>query len=245
VQFLPEQGTATSCPFSVILKLVQSQQVNIGIIFTLLLVVILTLGGAVLGYQRLQQTDQKVAALQTAQSSIQAPVIASAGSENPSSPSATVASLQQQIEELSNRLAQVEKKVGVKNAPSSSAKSSGSTVKEYIVYIGSGQTANRDWTDITSAATTINTANYGQLKGVYFEAALSIVGGEAHARLKDQTTGQPIYQTEIFNNTSSPTWLTSSPMTLSSGTNNYIVQLRSTSGEMAILSGSRIHLFLK
>lgn len=204
--------------------------------------------GSFIAYQQkqLQDLDKKVAELTSAPATSSTSVLSPLGSD-PATPTTTVVTtnqlsmLQQQLSDLSNRLTQVEKKLGVQNTN----KQTNPTVKEYVVYLGSGQTSNRDWTDISSAATTVNTSNYGQLKAVDFEAALSIIGGEAHARLKNQTTGTPFYQTEIFNNTSSADWLTSSQFMLTNGSNSYVVQLKSSSGEMAILNGSRIHLFLQ
>jgi len=230
----------------------QKKQWLIAAFIALLLVCIC---GTVIFYQQkqLQQLVAKVTALQSSSSAGAAVMLAPLGSNGEAQPTSTevttnqLSVLQQQLNDLSNRLTQVEKKVGLQNSQTqqSSSKSSTSTVKEYIVFLGSGQTSNRDWTDISSAATTVNTSNYGQLKAVDFEAALSIIGGEAHARLKNQTTDQPIFQTEVFNNTSSADWITSSQFMLTSGSNGYVVQLRSSSGEMAILNGARIHLFLQ
>ena len=224
------------------------------ITFVVIIFVIAILGVGAVVYQQ-QQIGKMQRQLVSLQSSPEPAALVAATNDHSLSPSTgtaiattTTASangpagiLQQQIDDLTARVAQLEKKVGVQ----SSNRQTNPAVKEYIIYLGSGQTDNRDWTDISSAVAAINTANYGQLKAVYFEAALSIIGGEAHARLENQTTGQVIYQTEVVNNTSSATWETSSAFTLSSGQNSYMVQLRSTSGEMAILSGSRIHLFLQ
>ena len=80
---------------------------------------------------------------------------------------------------------------------------------------------------------------------MYFEAALSIIGGEAHARLINKTTGGVLYDSEISNNTYISQWKTSTPISLPMGNGQYMVQLHSTSGEMANLDGSRLHIFLQ
>jgi hypothetical protein len=219
-----------------------------------LLIVVLTAAVTFYQNQRLEELNYKIAELhsptdvretsvaaqgETTQSQTQSP--SQSNTIAALTPTEQFAMLQQQIDDLSKRLSQLEKKAGVQTT----TKQGNSTVKEYIVFMGTGQTNNRDWTNITSAATTINTANYGQLKAVYFEAALSIIGGEAHARIANQTTGQPLYQTEVFNNTSSADWITSASFIPAAGQNSYIVQMRSSSGEMAILNGARVHLYLQ
>ncbi len=64
------------------------------------------------------------------------------------------------------------------------------TSREAVIYIGSGETTNSDWTDISSAVITLNTNNYPGIKAVNFEAGLAIVSGEARARLKNKTSGE-------------------------------------------------------
>lgn len=209
-----------------------------------ILALIFTIGIFFYQQKQLQALNQEVLLLQAH------PATVLSSNSNPNLPSVVGTSsavpsssnlIQQQIDALAARLTQVEKKVGLQTV----GRQSGPAVKEYIVYLGSGQTDNRDWTDIPSAVATLNSTNYGQLKAVYFEAALSILGGEAHARLKNLTTGEPFYQTEVFHNASASEWETSSAFSLLSGQNSYIVQLRSSSGEFAVLNGSRIHLFLQ
>lgn len=109
------------------------------------------------------------------------------------------------------------------------------------LYLGAGSTTQRDWAE-TGAQVWINSADYPAGVKAVFEAGLSIVGGEAWARLKNKTSGAILSVTEIFHNTATVTWKTSPAFKLHSGNNLYVVEIRSSSDEVANLSGSRIKL---
>jgi hypothetical protein len=117
------------------------------------------------------------------------------------------------------------------------------TIKEQTVYIGSGSSSSTNWTDIDSAVIELNSANYSNLNRVIFEANLSIIGGEAYARLKNKTTGQVIEISTVSHNNSTSTQKLSGSFGLTSGSNEYVVQLRSSSNEKVILDGARLRLF--
>ena len=91
-------------------------------------------------------------------------------------------------------------------------------------------------------AVQLNASDYPSDVHAVFEASLSIVGGEVWARLKNTTTGAILSVTEIFNNSATATWKTSGNWQLHSGNNNYVVQLKSSSGETANLSSARIRI---
>lgn len=118
-----------------------------------------------------------------------------------------------------------------------------SQIKEQTAYIGSGSSSNTNWTDIDSATIELNSYNYPNLKKVVFEANLSIVGGEAFARLKNKTSGQVIEISTVSHNSSTPAQKLSGPFGLTSGSNEYIVQLRSSSNEKVTLDSARLRLF--
>ena len=109
------------------------------------------------------------------------------------------------------------------------------------IYLGTASSHNRHWTDV-SAQAAINSADYPADVKVVFEASLSIPGGEAWARLKNKTTGAIISISEVYHNNSTVTWKSSASFNLHSGNYTYIVQLRSTSGETANLSGARLRI---
>ncbi len=146
---------------------------------------------------------------------------------------------------LTQRVTALEQKASQKPPMTEKVVKVASNVKEVTIFLGSGGTNNRDWTDIPSALSTVNLNNYTHVKAIYFEAALSIIGGEAHARLVNASTGAIYFNSEVWNNTSSSVWETSQPLFLPTGTSQYSVQLKSTSGEHASLDGSRLHIYLE
>jgi hypothetical protein len=120
-----------------------------------------------------------------------------------------------------------------------------SKVKEHYVYLGTGSTTSRDWQDIDSTITVIDSANYSSVKSVNFEAAMSILGGEVHARLANKDSAAVFYDSEVYHNTSSSNWKISSALSLNYGATRYVVQLKSTSGEKANLDGARIKIVVE
>jgi len=111
------------------------------------------------------------------------------------------------------------------------------------IYLGSASTTKTEWTE-TSAAIRLNSSDYPAEVKAVFEGQLSIVNGEAWARLKNKTSGAIMQVTEIFNNSNTATWKNSPAFKLHSGTNTYVIELMSTSSEQANLSGARLKLSL-
>ncbi len=150
---------------------------------------------------------------------------------------------------LEKRVATLEqdiKKISTPQPTSSTvaSESNDSTVKEYFIYLGSGSASSTEWTNIPGAVVTIDAGQYKNIKDVRFEAGLSIVSGNAYARLINQDSSSAIFGTEVLHNTSTPTWKTSSSINLQSGNSTYMVQLRSSNGERVDLSGARIKIIL-
>ena len=111
------------------------------------------------------------------------------------------------------------------------------------IYLGSASTTKTEWTE-TSAAIQLKSSDYPAEVKAVFEGQLSIVNGEAWARLKNKTSGAIMQITEIFNNSNTATWKNSPGFKLHSGTNTYVIELKSTTGEQANLSGARLKLSL-
>ena len=111
------------------------------------------------------------------------------------------------------------------------------------IYLGSASTVKTEWTE-TSAAIQLNSSDYPAEVKAVFEGQLSIVNGEAWARLKNKTSGAIMQVTEIFNNSNTATWKNSPSFKLHNGTNTYVIELKSTTGEQANLSGARLKLSL-
>lgn len=124
---------------------------------------------------------------------------------------------------------------------SSSNSNSSTAKKEYSIYLGEGSSYNREWETVQSTTISIDTRKYPGISAVYFESALSIVGGEAYAQLIEASSGSVISSSVLVNNNQSPTWK-SQQVNLQSGTHIYVVQLKSSSGELATLSGARIRI---
>lgn len=228
-----------------------------------LVVSAVTLGGVVAGavfiWQRLDTVQAQLRTLTSEVSTLQsltqqlAPVattgvtLASSSAvpgsaAQPSTMAATVSELRTLIQAMSDRLDDVEAQSKQKSAPSTTTPVVASQPREYLIFLGSGQTVNRNWTDITAAGVNLNINAYRNVREVKFEAGLAIINGEAHARLYDQTTGKPFYSTEVYNNTSVGSWVTSTKFALPAGEHYYTVQLRSSSGELAQLIGARIKI---
>lgn len=113
--------------------------------------------------------------------------------------------------------------------------------QKQIVHIGSASTTQTDWTN-TGVEVTLNSADYPTGVNATFEAGLSIVGGEAWARLVNKTTGAIMTVTEVFAASSTTVWKSSPHFKLFAGTNVYEVQVKSSSGEVANISSARIIL---
>jgi hypothetical protein len=111
--------------------------------------------------------------------------------------------------------------------------------QKQTLYLGTAETTSREWTD-TSVEIKLNHFYYPEGVTATFEAAISIVGGEGFARLKNKTTGLVLYETEVNHNTGTATWKTSNKFGLRYNENTYQVQLRSSSGEKVKMEGARI-----
>lgn len=154
--------------------------------------------------------------------------------------------LKLKLEQLEASLAAINKKTQLDTKQSKKIQiSETSNIKEHFVYLGTGSTTSREWTNIDATAAIIDTANYQNVTAVYFEAASSIIGGEVHARLLNKTTGGIFNESEIANNSSSTIWKTSTKIALDHGRNEYLVQIKSTSGERANLDGARIRILVE
>lgn len=152
----------------------------------------------------------------------------------------TISSLQASISSLLARISQLEQSSG-QNSTTAKPPSTPIVFQPQVIYLGSASTTKHEWTD-SGIEVMLNTADYPADVSVVFEAGLSIIGGEAWARLTNKTSGAIISITEVSHNTNTVTWKTSPPFKLHPGNNTYVVQLRSTSGETAKLSGARLKI---
>lgn len=115
---------------------------------------------------------------------------------------------------------------------------------EFFVPMGSGSVSQTtDWTNITSAQATFDAGNYGTIKSAYFEVFLrrsTTATGEVHARLYDSSTPSVFFASDL-KTTADTTQFLSAPITLTSGTKIYKVQMYSTNG-VSYLDQARIRI---
>jgi hypothetical protein len=149
--------------------------------------------------------------------------------------SETIASQAATLADLTARLESLEEKPTQKTTTTNPAVS----FQKQVIYLGSASTNKNEWTN-TGLEVTLDSADYPANVQTIFEAGLSIVGGEAGARLINKTSGAIITASEVSHNTNTVTWKTSSSFKLHSGKNIYAVQARSTSGEIANVAGARL-----
>jgi hypothetical protein len=160
---------------------------------------------------------------------------------NPSAPPASAASwlsaIQTNLDNLNRRLDKIE---GLPTpTPAASAIAKSVPFQKQVLTLGSANTASLSWSP-TGLEIAINSADYPASVMAYFEAGLNSVNGIASARITNKTTGAIINLSEVSNNTNTVTWKRSAGFKLHPGNNNYLVELRSSGGEVVYLSSSRI-----
>lgn len=111
------------------------------------------------------------------------------------------------------------------------------------IYLGSANTTKNEWSEST-VEIQLNTNDYPNGVTAIFEAQLSIISGEVSARLKNKTTGAIMSITEVTHNSNTATWKSSPKFQLHHGNNIYVIELRSSSSELANLSNARLKLSL-
>lgn len=154
---------------------------------------------------------------------------------------ASISSLLKRLEILEASQNMVVTDVTEEPLPSSPVPAAKVVFQTQVLYLGSGSTTEREWTE-TGAQVWLNSGSYPSDVRAVLEAGLSIIGGEAWARLKNKTTGAIISASEVFHNNNTITWKGSAAFKLLPGNNLYVVEIKSSSGETANLSGSRVQL---
>ena len=154
-----------------------------------------------------------------------------------------ITKLEASISALVSRVETLEKKVATASFSQTTSLTltapSDIAFQKQVIYLGSASSHERNWTN-TGIEVTLNSDDYPSNVTAVFEAGLSIIGGEAWARLLNTTNGAIINVSEITHNNSTTTWKSSPSFQLYQGNNTYRVQLRSSSGEEVNLSGARL-----
>ncbi|MDP3941889.1 MAG: hypothetical protein Q8Q49_06300 [bacterium] len=115
---------------------------------------------------------------------------------------------------------------------------------DYFVPLGTGFGNGTDWTTITQLGATVNSANYGSIKSVVFEAAVRIPTGNqtVYVRLLNADTYQTVAGSELTLSGGTPTILTSSTISLASGSHLYQVQLKTQLGYTTYIDLARLKI---
>lgn len=150
-----------------------------------------------------------------------------------------ITSLEEKVTELETSIAESSTITSRNSAKSTVAKSTPTTSKAEIIYLGAGSTDKREWTE-SGIEIALNSSSYPAGTQLKFEAGLAITSGEVWARLKNKTTGAIINVSEVYNNSGTTTWKGSAPFTIHPGNNTYVIELRTTSGELGTMQGSRL-----
>ena len=117
-------------------------------------------------------------------------------------------------------------------------------VKEFFVPFGTGSNSSDDWQDVSGLKATIDTANYGSIKTVAFEASVRIPTGNetAYVRLFNATDKHPVWFSDVSLDGGTPQLLISKPITLDSGNKTYQVQMKTSLKFQAFLDQARLHI---
>lgn len=120
----------------------------------------------------------------------------------------------------------------------------GSSVKEYYVPLGSGTNTTNDWADVSGASAYVDTASYGKLKKVTFEATISqpVSSQKVWVRLYNTTDKHPVWFSEVSTDNAGPILLISPSVTLDTGNKLYQVQMKSQLRGLTHLTQSRVHI---
>jgi hypothetical protein len=119
-----------------------------------------------------------------------------------------------------------------------------SSVKEYFIPLGTGMTQPRDWTDVPGAQTTVDFGNYGDVKEIRFETAVSPEAiQEVSVRLFNVTDKHPVWYAE--NTTSGTSLVTSAPLAYDIGVKVYQVQMKTQLEFKTTLVLARLHITLQ
>ena len=118
------------------------------------------------------------------------------------------------------------------------------SVKEFFVPFGTGSNSSDDWQDVSGLKATIDTANYGSIKTVVFEASVRIPTGNetAYVRLFNATDKHPVWFSDVSLDGGTPQLLISKPVTLDSGNKTYQVQMKTSLKFQAFLDQARLHI---
>lgn len=115
---------------------------------------------------------------------------------------------------------------------------------QYSVSLGSGINTSTTWTNVAGVQAYINSANYGTIQSVTFQASLYVPTGNqmTYVQLYNVTLGHPVWFSTMSMSGGQPQLLVSNPITLDPGNNLYQVQMMSQLGFATNLVGSSVNI---
>lgn len=117
-------------------------------------------------------------------------------------------------------------------------------IREYYIPLGTGNTTQSAWEDLTSTETQIDPSSYGNIKEAVFIVTLRnpTKNGQVEAQLYNVTDNHPVWGSHVVMNNTLTQTITSQPITLASSNKLYRVQLKSTLSYQAFLDTAKIRI---
>ena len=128
------------------------------------------------------------------------------------------------------------------NAPAAATQKVKST--SYLPISGSGSTLNAVWTDLEGTDFYMSTSDYPGLLGVYFEANIKLLNGngEAYVRIYDVTNSRGVDNSTLKTSSQTSVFASDGPISLWSGFNHYIIQVKSLTADTAYFESGRLKI---
>ncbi len=130
------------------------------------------------------------------------------------------------------------------NASKTTSSATSGSVKESFIPIGTGSVTSDEWTDVPGLQVIIDTAQYGTIKEVTWDASVHSDANQiVQVRLYNATDKHPVWYSDFtFNNSIVAGSQTSPKITLDAGNKAYIVQMKTQLKYQATLDFSRIRI---
>ena len=118
-------------------------------------------------------------------------------------------------------------------------------VQDFYVPLGSGTVSSDEWTDVPGIKATVDTAKYGRIKKVVFEATTHVSNANEflYVRLYNESDNHPVWDSELYFPSGTIQYFLVSPaIKLDPGINIYKVQMKTQLKFPANLDQARIHI---
>ncbi len=116
--------------------------------------------------------------------------------------------------------------------------------KTQYITLGGGETSSTAWTDIPGAEVTLDIADFGQIKQIFFEVSLFSQSGKVFGRLWDKRAGTIISGSEV-DHIAGDAQVKSSPVTIPASGRTIFLQLKSEVGQPVKANTSRLRVDTK